>query len=368
MERKIIAVGIPAFKAQGTIFKTLASIAIQSISDKAKVYIADDCITDDNSYEDIIKCFPSLEIEYIPTTENTGPGLARQRALEAAYKDGCDLITFIDADDVFYDQYSLETLLQGFNSPEVVVSQGSFLQKTPMGFVPRNDVGHPWVFGRLYAIKFLKENQIEFSHLRCMEDGEFNAKIRMLIEGTPLKWNITDRAVYYWNEGSEHSITRTIWKGHNNDMPIYNLGGCSKGAAICFKRAIEFVAKKNPFNPSIVRTASELMVDKYFTYFESVQNFPEYAEQNAFIASWWYHNVFLKYAPNVEYETLEQIFMNMLMSKAGTFKAFPEKTFKQFYDWIKELPYDNDALKEIRSRIPAELLALESNSGSNEEM
>lgn len=36
MENKIIAVGIPAFKAQGTIFKTLASIAIQSISDKTK--------------------------------------------------------------------------------------------------------------------------------------------------------------------------------------------------------------------------------------------------------------------------------------------------------------------------------------------
>ena len=220
----------------------------------------------------------------------------------------------------------------------------------------------------MYAIKFLKENDISFSNLRCMEDGEFNAKIRMLIEGTPLKWNITDRPVYYWNEGSEHSITRTIWKGHNNDMPIYNLGGCSKGAAICFKRAIEFVARKNPFNPSIVRTASELMVDKYFTYFESVQNFPEYAEQNAFIASWWYHNVFIKYAPNVEYETLEQIFMNMLMGKAGTFKAFPEKTFKQFYDWIKDLPYDNDTLKDIRSRIPEELIALESNTGSNEDM
>ena len=78
--------------------------------------------------------------------------------------------------------------------------------------------------------------------------------------------------------------------------------------------------------------------------------------------------MFTKYAPNVEFETLEQMFMNMLMGKAGTFKSFPSMTFKQFYDWIKELPYDNDTLKEIRSRIPAELLELESNTGSNEEM
>lgn len=361
-----LAIGIPAYKAQKTIGKLLASIYIQSVP--CEVYIADDCITDDNSYEDIIKCYPELNIHYIPTTENTGPGLARQRALDAAYKDGCELITFIDADDVFYDQFAIETMLQGFNSQEVVVSQGTFLQKTPMGLIPRGDVGHPWVFGRLYNIKFLKENEIEFSKLRCMEDGEFNSKIRMLIEGTSLKWNVTDRPVYYWNEGSEHSITRTIWKGHNNDMPIYNLGGCSKGAAICFKNAIEFVAKRNPFNPSIVRTASELMVDKYFTYFESVQNFPEYAEQNAFIASWWYHNVFIKYAANVEYETLEQIFMQMLVSKANTFKSFPSMTFKQFYDWIITLPCDNDTLKEIRSRIPEELIKLEANTGSMEEL
>jgi hypothetical protein len=74
--------------------------------------------------------------------------------------------------------------------------------------MPRNDLGHPWVFGRLYNTNFLKSNQIEFSKLRAMEDGEFNWKIRMTIEGSPLQINIIEAPIYLWRIGSEHSITR----------------------------------------------------------------------------------------------------------------------------------------------------------------
>lgn len=364
---KTIAIGIPAYNAEGTIDRVLSSINTQSCRDDIKVFIADDN-PDGVHYNDIVKCYPKLDIEVLSTAENGGPGVARQRALDAAINEDIPYITFIDADDVLYDQYSVSALLESsLSDPQVVVSQGSFLQRLPNNqFTGRNEPSHPWVFGRLYSVRFLKENDISFSHLRCMEDGEFNAKIRMLIEGTPFKWNIIDRPVYYWNEGSEHSITRTIWKGHNNDIPIYNYGGCSKGAAVCFKQAIDFVAKKNPFNPSIVKSAAELMVDKYFTYYESLQNFPEYAEQNMFIAAWWYNNVFIKYASNVDYETLEQIYMQMLMGKAGMFKSFPDKTFAQWFEVVKTQKSDLETLKEIRSRIPSELLALEADTGSNE--
>ena len=60
MKETLVAVGIPAYKAQGTIFKTLASIAIQSISDKIKVYIAKDCPYD--VYDEIVDCFRDMEI------------------------------------------------------------------------------------------------------------------------------------------------------------------------------------------------------------------------------------------------------------------------------------------------------------------
>ena len=67
------------------------------------------------------------------------------------------------------------------------------------------DIG---VFGRMYRVEFLKQMEIKFSDLRAMEDGEFNWKIRMSIDGSPLKINVIEAPIYFWRTGSEHSITR----------------------------------------------------------------------------------------------------------------------------------------------------------------
>ena len=99
-----------------------------------------------------------------------------------------------------------------------------------MGMVPprtllRNEPTHPWVFGRLYNVKCLRENGIGFSNLRAMEDGELNWKIRMLIEGSPLRINLTEEPIYLWKTGSEHSITR-IGIEENDGEPLYNWDLC----------------------------------------------------------------------------------------------------------------------------------------------
>ena len=173
MDKKI-TVGIPAFKAKKEITDCLSSIQIQTIKDDISVIIASDNPTDDYSF--VKKTFPNLDIKILPCKENTGPGLARQRCLAEAKT---DWITFIDADDVFFTPFALEMLYMGTQQQGCIEVQAPFLQEVennPMGvrMVPRNDVGHPWVFGRLYNIKFLKQNKIEFSELRAMEDGEFN--------------------------------------------------------------------------------------------------------------------------------------------------------------------------------------------------
>jgi len=64
------------------------------------------------------------------------------------------------------------------------------------------------VFGRAYNIKFLRDFKISFSELRAMEDGEFNWKIRMTVEGSKWLINVIDAPIYLWRIGSEHSITR----------------------------------------------------------------------------------------------------------------------------------------------------------------
>lgn len=368
----MITIGIPAYKAQKTIYKTISSINSSSISDEVEVIIANDN-TDDN-YNEIIKCFPNLKIKELKTNKNTGPGLARQRCLDECKT---EFITFIDADDVF-EPYGLELLKNGFFNNNIVVTQGAFLTPlknkpaiTPNGpdsnniipiqFIPRNDLNHPWVFGRMYRVDFLKSQKISFSKLRAMEDGEFNAKIRMIIDGTQLGWNIIDQPVYYWNEGSEHSITRTHTK--DKDIPIYNYGLCQLGADICYKNALEFVNKKNPFSPAITRTAAELMVGHYFTYYECLQNYSEFAEQNWFMSKWFYNNVFTKYANNVSNDILEEIYMHMWMAKANEFKKFPEMTWNQFFEKIKGEEFKKEELIEIRNKLPEEIVSLEKETG-----
>jgi hypothetical protein len=142
--------------------------------------------------------------------------------------------------------------------------------------MPRNDIGHPWVFGRLYNVNFLRSNKIEFSKLRAMEDGEFNWKIRMSIEGSPLQINILDAPIYFWRVGSEHSITRI--GEDENGIPQYNFDLCQWGGTEAAINAIKFCRKSNPFNGSILRFTAETMVGYYFTYVECIGKKPIFAE------------------------------------------------------------------------------------------
>lgn len=164
---KKVTIGIPAYKAHNHIKDCLSSIQIQSVRNQISIIIASDDPNDD--YEYLKKKYNDLDITTLSCEKNTGPGLARQRCIDACKT---DWITFIDADDVFYTPFSLEMLIRGIQ-PNVIEVQGIFMQEVednPQGmkFVPRNDVGHPWVFGRLYNVPFLKANDIKFNELRAI--------------------------------------------------------------------------------------------------------------------------------------------------------------------------------------------------------
>lgn len=167
---KKVTVGIPAYKAQDHIVDCLASIQIQTMKDEIAVVIASDNPEDDYSF--LLDKFVDLDITILDCEKNTGPGLARQRCLD---KCETDWITFIDADDVFYTPFAIEQLHRATAEKNVIEVQGVFLQEVdpnPQGIrtMPQTNPGHPWVFGRLYNRKFLKDNEIEFSELRAMED------------------------------------------------------------------------------------------------------------------------------------------------------------------------------------------------------
>ena len=101
----MIDVIIPAYNSHETIVKTLASLAMQLNRDELKVTIVNDGGKD---YADIVNIFkPLIDIQEIGYEENKGPGYARQYGIDNTHE---EFITFIDADDTFYEACSLGLL------------------------------------------------------------------------------------------------------------------------------------------------------------------------------------------------------------------------------------------------------------------
>ena len=349
-----ITIGIPAYKAESHICDCISSIQIQTIKKDLSVIVASDHPEDD--YEFLHDRYPDLDITILPCEENTGAGLARQRCIDACKT---DWITFIDADDIFYSPFALETMAREI-AQNVIEVQATFLQEIEnnpqIRAFPMENIGHPWVFGRLYNTIFLKQNEIRFSELRAMEDGEFNWKIRMTIEGTPLLINVINEPVYLWRIGSEHSITRL---GAGDDgIPQYNFDLCQTGATIASIRASKFCKKKNPFNGGIDRFVTEMMVDKYFTYVECEAKKPVFAEQNFFNAKRFYHECFKEIEGRIDNKIMADIY-TMQRSQHGQdlLGIIPEISFFEFMEKVKSEEYGGEEeLIKIRAKLPQEII------------
>lgn len=359
-----VAIGIPAYKAQNTIEECLSSINIQSMRDDINVIISNDNPeVDDYSY--LKKLFPKLHITLTETDKNGGPGIARNKAIEVA-KD--DYIMFMDADDILYSPYAVEQLYRGVTAaPNIVQSQGIFLQTSKVNgvtnLIPQQNPNHPWSFGRLTNLSFLKSNKIDFGLLPNMEDGRFQWCINLVIEGTQLKRNLLKDVVYVWKEGSEHSITRS-GTDINDGIPVYNYSMCQIGASIAAKQAVEFALSKNPFNGSIQKFLLEQMIGHYFTYYECKERCPKFAEQNWWLSKWFYHNCYAKYCQNLNDELIDRFYMQMLSARGRDLQKFPDLTFSQWFEKIRTEEFVFEELAEIRSRLPQEILDVERKSGS----
>lgn len=360
---KLITVGIPAFKATEHICDCLSSIQIQTIRDEVAVIIAKDNPSD--NYDFVKKRFPQLDITILECKENTGPGLARQRCADAAKT---EWITWIDADDVFYDPFALENMKNGI-TPDCIEVQTIFCQEVdpnPMGvrMMPRTDAGHPWMFGRLYNLNFLRSTGIESSALRAMEDGEFNWKVRLCIEGFPVKINMVEKVTYLWRKGSDHSITR-IGIEENGGEPLYNWNLCQVGATAASINAIKFSKKKNPFNGSIVRFTVEMMIGQYFTYVQCLEKKPMFAKQNLFNAKRFYHTCYKQIEDQIDEDVLKTMYTMQLAGHANDMVGIiPAITFFQFLELVKTEPYGGkEEFDQIRSELPDWVKELDEKSG-----
>ena len=192
----MIDVIIPAFNAHKTIRKTLISIEMQSLANNINVYIIDDASEEDYEYlKDIFK--NTLNINIIRNNKNLGPGISRQKALDNS---NSEYIVFIDADDVFYDIYSIENLYNNIGKSDtiwgVVLEQESENEFT---FARARDT---YLHGKMYRRSFIEKNNLKFCNSRNHEDNAFN----VLYESCANDIKIIENPVYVYTK-NETSIT-----------------------------------------------------------------------------------------------------------------------------------------------------------------
>lgn len=197
---KSIAVIIPAYNTKNTIRRAIDSIANQSIIDilPVKTYIVNDCSI--YNYQDVVTEYGSIiNIEEVELKENVGPGLARQNGILKSIE---DFIIFLDGDDFFYDENSLEILLTNAinNNADCVAS---YFREELSDRTYRNSNNMGWLHGKLYKSSFLKEKNIEFLDSRATEDAAFNMLLQVNNPNIVFIPDIT----YVW-ASNEDSITR----------------------------------------------------------------------------------------------------------------------------------------------------------------
>ena len=130
------------------------------------------------------------------------------------------------------------------------------------------------------------------------------------------------------------------------------------GATIASIRAAKFCQKKNPFNGSITRFITEMMIGQYFTYVECKEKKPMFADQNFFNAKRFYHECYKEIENKIDDKIIKDMYTMQNAGKAqDLIGIIPEITFFECMDKIKKEKYGGEEeLKKIRAKLPQKII------------
>ena len=241
---------IPAYNSHKTINQTLLSICLQTIKDKIKVYIVNDCSTKD--YQKQIEDFKDvLNIKELKLSKNSGPGVARQYGIDHSHS---EYIMFMDSDDIFYNCFSAEKIFDKINDSKYDMAVGIIGDELVDSIVYYdNHQGN--LHGKIYRRSFLKKNNIIFNNTSSSEDNSFN---QLYLMAKP-KIVYSDYIVYLYRYNPK-SITQSNPNYHLISIKwyIYNMIWAVKQA------------EDRKFNKKEI--ASVIVSAVYYVYFCYIKN------------------------------------------------------------------------------------------------
>lgn len=295
----MIDIIIPIYNSSKTIVKTLNSILEQVNINDIKVYLIDDCSTE--NYKDIIKFFSQyMKIEYHKLEKNSGPGVARQYGLDNS--DG-EFIIFIDSDDEFYSNDSVLKLYNAATSYDMVFA--TMMDKNYNDLISFHEC---CLHGKLYRRSFIKRKNIKFNNLRSHEDNAFN----QLCLATCESINYLDDTVYIYNH-NEKSIT-------NNENDINSMKLYIQSMTWLFKQ----IEKQDYINQYYVGIIGfSVILYTYFHYLLDNKKFSFIIKKLGYIKE-----MYNKYIDNISYDDKLRIYKNF------DYPVIPDITIEQFLDLI----------------------------------
>ncbi len=314
---------IPAYLAQGTIDRTIASIATQSIVDDIQVTIVND--KDGIGYSKVIERYKDMvDIKEVVLKKNGGPGVARQIG---TVKTDLPYITYMDADDTFHNPFSVELMLaQLLHNPKCVVSVGEFIEQTGQGAM--NFMNHAkdsvWMFGKMYKRSFLNKYHIQFNTTRSNEDTGFNAIVNLCSnENEAITYY--DNTVYIW-WFKEDSITRI-----NNFEYTYNQSFAGYTENMIY--ALQHARQVQPFNTKIDIKAIKVMASLYMYWIRTKFRDARFIEQNTKWCKTYYDTIFKDIMERIPQEHIVKIVSEKITEETPTIKdILIDVTFYQFLE------------------------------------
>lgn len=336
-----IDVIIPAYKAHGTILRTLSSIAEQTILDDVDVTIVSDCCPE-GSYGEFIKMFsPYMSIREIRLDENGGPGVARQYGIDNTEN---EFFTCMDADDTLCGATALEILREGIKADNAVkCCSASFLQ---LGDTLQQMVGHQndmvWMFGKLYRREFIEQYKIRFNKTRANEDTGFNTMVKLLCDNPMEQVRYITECVYYWHNKTD-SITRI-----NDGQYAYDQ--CLCGWTDNMIDAINHVRKYKPFSGASIQQTLSCMLQLYYYYVETLARKPVFAPQNWEYVKKFYHACYKRIEQDISDEIFGQMYSQVSQDKwasGSMFGIIPQIGIYEFMEKLREEEYDPDHIYDV---------------------
>lgn len=339
----MIDVIIPAYNSQDTIIRTLSSIAMQLNRDELKVTIVND---GGNDYKDIVETFSKvINVQEIGYETNRGPGYARQYGIDHTNE---DFITFIDADDTFYEACSLSLLSRPIKdtSTKFVISPfiqiGKNCEQAPM------NANLVWVFGHIYRRSFLQQHNIRFTPTRSNEDVGFNTMCNLIaqndmgVEGG----KILSAATYEWHY-NEASITR---RGKDE----YEFGICTPGYIYNLHNAYNVAQREGVPLKSIAPSALETAFSCFIYYNVALAKEVPAETLGAIeeLSRKFYYDYYKQIQEYISKDEYKQMYTNSYNSKGTHLQGIIFKqTLDQFIELMFSKPVNDTTYAELEASV-----------------